>query len=262
MHLIRNLWLLLIPFLLLSVNGANQGAKAQLLPNEIVPSQIVANDLSSSEELAQQSPQASDELGNVSAIAEQVVGVLAAQQYEDVRSSLHPDLREAISAQDIQQQWQQLLEERGTFIRVVSSRPTWVFDGYIVLVTTAFEQGTTDLMVLFDDQQQIVGFDILESNDNIQAIAEEFVDALAAGNYALARRNFHPTLKAEVFPADLEREWQAAQAENGAFQQRLNAQVTPGINADVVQVNVAFENTTGNILVAFKAGRIAGFNFP
>jgi hypothetical protein len=185
-----------------------------------------------------------------------------AQQYEEVRSSLHPDLREAITAQDIQQQEQQLLERRGAFIRIVSNRPTWVFDGYIVLVTVAFEQGSEDLMVLFNDQQQIVGFDILQLNDNIQSIAEEFVDALAAGDYALARRNFHPTLKTQIFPADLEQEWQAVQAANGQFQQRFSSQVRPGTSADLVQVSVEFENVTGDVLVAFKGGRIAGFDFP
>ena len=250
---IRNLWLFFIPVLFLPVGSA----KAQFILSEIFPSEI-----SPSEELAQRSTQPSEEISRVSTIAEQVVSALAAQQYEEVRSSLSPDLREAITAQDIQQQWQQLLERRGSFIRIVSNRPTWVFDGYIVLVTVAFERGTEDLMVLFNDQQQIVGFDILQLNDNIQAIAEEFVDALAAGDYALARRNFHPTLKTQVFPADLEQEWQAVQAANGQFQQRLSSQVRPGINADVVQVSIEFENATGDILIAFKGGRIAGFDFP
>lgn len=245
---IRNLWFFLIPILFLPVGSA----KAQFILSEVFPS----------EELAQQSTQPSEEISTVSTVAEQVVSTLAAQQYEEVRSSLYPDLREAITAEDIQQQWQQLLERRGAFIRIVSVRPTWVFDGYIVLVTAAFEQGTEDLMVLFNDQQQIVGFDILQLNDNIQAIAEEFVDALAAGDYALARRNFHPTLKTQVFPADLEQEWQAVQAANGQFQQRLSSQVRPGTSADVVQVSVGFETATGDVLVAFKGGRIAGFDFP
>jgi len=245
---IRNLWFLLIPILFLPVGSA----KAQFVSSEVF----------SSEKLAQRSTQPSEEISTVSAISEQVVSALAAQQYEEVRSSLYPDLREAITAQDIQQQWQQLLERRGAFIRIVSNRPTWVFDGYIVLVTVAFEHGSEDLMVLFNDQQQIVGFDILQLNDNIQAIAEEFVDALAAGDYALARRNFHSTLKTQIFPADLEQEWQAAQAVNGQFQQRISSQVRPGTSTAVVQVSVEFENATGDILIAFKGGRIAGFDFP
>lgn len=245
---IRNLWLFFIPVLFLPMGSA----KAQFILSEVFPSK----------ELAQRSTQPSEEISTVSTVAEQVVSALTAQQYEEVRSSLHPDLGEAITAEDIQQQWQQLLERRGAFIRIVSNRPTWVFDGYIVLVTVAFEQGSEDLMVLFNDRQQIVGFDILQLNDNIQAIAEEFVDALAAGDYALSRRNFHASLKTELFPADLEQEWQAVQTANGQFQQRLSSQVRPGTSADLVQVSVEFENTTGDILVAFKGGRIAGFDFP
>lgn len=243
MVLTRNLWLLLILSLFLSVDYA----KAQLpLFNR----------------LAQQSTQSSGEQSNISAIAEQVVGALAAQRYDEVRANLRPDLQEAISAEDLQQQWQQLLEQRGAFVRVLRARPAQVFDGSIVLVTTAFEKGTEDLMVLFNDQQQIVGFDILELNDNLQAMAEEFVDALATGNYALARRNFNPRLKTEVFPADLEQEWQTAQSVNGQFQRRLDSQVRSGVSADVIQVNVEFANTTDSILVAFQSGKITGFDFP
>ncbi len=242
MVLKKNLWLLLILFLLLSTDAV----KAQL-PHF--------------NRLAQQSTQ-TEQPNSVSAIAQQVVGLLAAQRYEEVRSSLQPELREAISAEDIQQQWQQLLNRRGAFSRIVSVRPVRVFDGSLVLVTVAFEKGTDDLIVMFNDQQQIVGFDILQLNDNIQASAEEFVDALAAGNYALARRNFHSTLKSTIFPADLEREWQAAQAANGQFQKRLSSEVRPGIETEVVHVSVQFENGIGDVLVVFKQGRIAGFDFP
>jgi hypothetical protein len=241
MVLIRNLWLLLLLSLALPMDCA----KAQVLP-----------DL-----LAQQSTQTTEE-SNIGTIAERAVGLLATQQYEEVRSTLHPDLKEAITAEEIQQQWQQLLQQRGAFRRIVNTRPAQLFDGSLVLVTAAFERGSEDLIVLFNDQQQIVGFDILQLNDNIQEMAEAFVDALAAGDYALARRNFHSTLKTSVFPADLERDWQTAQVTNGQFQRRLSSEVTRGISTDVVQINVEFGNTTNNILVAFKSGRIAGFDFP
>ncbi|HEY9659089.1 MAG TPA: DUF3887 domain-containing protein [Allocoleopsis sp.] len=243
MTLKKNLWL--FPVMLLSV--AVNSAKAQLPPPQ----------------LAQQSTQTAGQSDNVSTIAQQVVSELAAQQYEQVRSSLHPDLRDAITAEDIQQQWQKLLEQRGTFKRIISARTAPTFDGAIVLVTVAFENGTDDLMVIFNNQQQIVGFDILQLNDaNIQAIAEAFIDALAAGDYALARSNFHASLKEKVLPTDLEREWQATQATNGQFQRRLTAQIRPGSSADVVEVRVEFANTTADILVAFKNGRIAGYSFP
>lgn len=246
MVLARNLWLLVILFLSVSVDCA----KAQwALPDQLA------------QQSTQSPPQAPTEPNNVSTIAQQVVGLLAAQRYEEVRASLYPELRDAISAAEIQQQWEQLLEIQGPFKRIVNVRPARVFDGAIVLVTASFEQGSEDLMVIFNDQQQIVGFDILQLNDNIQAIAEEFVDALATGDYALARRNFHASLKNEVFPADLEQEWQAAQAVNGQFQRRLSSQVRPGISTDVVQVSVEFANTTGDILVAFKSGKISGFDF-
>lgn len=245
---IRNLCLFLILVLFLPVGSA----KAQFMPSERFPN----------EKLAQRSTQPSGEQSDITAIAEQAIGALAAQQYEQVRANLHPDLQETISAEDLQQQWQKLLEQRGAFVRILRASPAQVFDGSIVLVTAVFEKGTEELMVLFNDQQQIVGFDILELNDNLQAMAEEFVDALATGDYALARRNFNPRLKTEVFPADLEREWQAAQSVNGQFQQRLSSQVRSGVSADVVQVNVEFANTTDNVLVAFQSGKIVGFNFP
>lgn len=243
MVLKRNLWLLLILFLSFSI----EDVKAQL-PHL--------------NRLAQQSTP-TQQPNSVDTTARQVVELLTEQQFEQVRSSLHPDLRDSITTEDIQEQWQQLLDQRGAFRRILSARTAPTFDGAIVLVTVAFENGTDDLMVIFNNQQQIVGFDILQLNDNnIQTTAEEFVDALAAGDYALARRNFHSSLKEEVLPTDLEREWQAAQAANGQFQRRVTAQLRSGSGAEVVQVSVEFANTTGDILVAFKNGRIAGFNFP
>lgn len=201
-------------------------------------------------------------LNTLSAIAEQAVESLASQQYEEVRLSLHPDLRALVSAADLQQQWQQLLAVQGAYRRIVNTRSTQIYDGSIVIVTAAFEQGSEDLLVIFNDQQQIVGFDILQLNDNIQAVSEEFVDALAAGEYALARRNFHVTLKTEVLPANLEQAWQSTQIKNGQFQQRLSSEVRTGIDVDLVQVSVQFENTTANILITLRGGRIVGFDFP
>lgn len=217
-------------------------------------------------QLTQQPGQPTQQSGQptttLSAIAEQAVKLLASQQYEEVRLSLHPDLRALVSAADLQQQWQQLLAVQGAYRRIVNTRSAQVYDGSIVIVTAAFEQGSEDLLVIFNDQQQIVGFDIVQLNDNIQAVSEEFVDALAAGDYALARRNFHPTLKTEVLPTNLEQAWQSTQIKNGWFQQRLSSEVRTGIDVDLVQVSVQFENTTANILITFRGSRIVGFDFP
>lgn len=194
--------------------------------------------------------------------SEQLVNHLAEGEYEAALEQLQPSVREAFTAETLQQQWEAYLEEAGTFVRIVNLRPTPTLDGYIVLVTAAFDKGTDDLIVQFNEERQIIGLDSIDRNVDIQEVAEKFVDDLVAGEYGVARAYFHPTLKAEIFPEDLEERWQALQQTTGEFQQRLDSEVIAGSDVDIVKVNIEFENVTDSLIVIFQNNRIAGVDFP
>lgn len=194
--------------------------------------------------------------------AEQLVTDLSQEDYEAAQQSLRSDLRDSVTSDLIQEQWQQVLDARGAFEEIIRSRPIATFNGYVVLVTTRFANGNDDLLVLFDNEKQIIGADLLSLQMDIQTAAEQFVDALAAGDYGRARIHFHPQLKAELSPQDLQQRWESLQRVTGAFQRRLESEVIPGGDMDVVTVNVEFADRTDSLVIIFQDNRIAGVDFP
>lgn len=196
--------------------------------------------------------------------AEAFIDAMVNQEYEQAIGYLHPSLQAAWTPEDVEQQWQTLLEANGEFRRFSNARPTVALDRYLVLLTLAFANTTTDLLITLNSDQEIVGVDLFQSEENIQARAEEFVDDLAAGDYAQARFHLHPTLKAELFPEDLQAKWEGLQNSTGAFQRRLDSQViNGGGDTNLVLVNIEFANQTDSLVVIFDGlGRITGVDFP
>jgi Protein of unknown function (DUF3887) len=100
---------------------------------------------------------------------------------------------------------------------------------------------------------------IVAQNPDLQATAEQFVDALAAGDIESARSLLNPLVKKDWSEAMMRQSWQDLIGVTGAFQERLSSQVED----QVVLVSVKFENTTNDIIVIFdESGQIIGFDFP
>ncbi|HEY9657524.1 MAG TPA: DUF3887 domain-containing protein [Allocoleopsis sp.] len=194
--------------------------------------------------------------------AEQFVTDLSKADYEAAQQSLRSDLRDSVTSDLIQEQWQQALDAKGSFEAIIDSRAVATVNGYVVLVTTRFANGNEDLLILFDQEKEMIGADLASVQLDIQATAEQFVDALAAGDYGRARVNFHPQLKAELSPQDLQQRWESLQTITGAFQRRLESEVIPGGDMDVVTVNVEFADRTDSLVIIFQDNRIAGVDFP
>ena len=197
--------------------------------------------------------------------AENVVDLLASKKFRQVRNALHPNLRINWPASKIEKIWRELLTETGSFIERDKSRVIKTVNGDLVFVSVEFENTTDELLVSFNQYQQIVGIDFPKV-ETIEQIAEKVVDALAKRDFASARGYLHPFLKTEIFPQQVEDKWEKLLLETGSFRKRLKTQTRNSSsvdNMDVVLVTVNFEKVTDNLIVIFDNDkRIIGIDFP
>ena len=99
-------------------------------------------------------------------IAEIVVNSVAANDFPKARGYLHPFLKTDIFPQQVEQKWQNLLQQTGPFTKIVDVevRPGSTVDQVdVVLVTIEFEKVTDDMLVIFDDARRIVNIDFPET---------------------------------------------------------------------------------------------------
>jgi ribosomal protein L17 len=98
-------------------------------------------------------------------IAEKFVDDLASQDFAGARSYLHPFLKEEMFPAQIQQKWEQFLEQTGQFRRIVKTQARTVSDVdniNLVLVTVEFANVTDDLIVAFDRDKKIINVDVID----------------------------------------------------------------------------------------------------
>lgn len=169
---------------------------------------------------------------------------LVAGNFSQTREYLSPSIREYISAADIQQQWQRILDTKGAFVKYSKIRPMNVFsNNYTVLVTANFENSIPDFVVTLDPNLQITAVDFLLIGNN-QASAEEFVGALANSQYGVARSYLTPDLKKKLLPETLEQRWQEIIETTGPFESLANSRVVENSGSDIVIVELDFERET------------------
>lgn len=100
---------------------------------------------------------------------------------------------------------------------------------------------------------------LVAQNADTQAIAEMFVDALAAGDIEGAREFVNPLVKKDWSESAMRQDWQDVLAMAGAFQNRLSSRV----ENEVVIITAQFENKTSDIFVIFdESGQVTGFDIP
>ncbi len=187
---------------------------------------------------------------------------LIAGEYEAAREYLSPNIKEYFSVEDIEKQWQRVLKNYGAFEQYKKIRSTEIFDTYYVLMTANFENLIADFTVTLDSEQKIVTVDSLLIT-NIQANAEEFVDALSSSKYGVARGYLTPELKESLLPEDLEQRWQEIVATAGPFKYRTSSRVVESSSSDALLVNLEFAKENRSFMIVFNTlGEIVGGDFP
>ena len=203
-----------------------------------------------------------ERLKKVEAVTKKMFDYLNAGQYEQAISYFSPSMKNYFSAQELELEWQKILKNMGAFVEYKKIRSTQVFDTYTVLVSVRFENIITDFVMTLDSNQQITAVDFLWLG-NIQENAEEFIDALANGQYALARGYLDPKTKQTLLPEEIEQEWQEIVEEAGPFKRRSDSKVIESSRSDVVLVNLEFERENRSLMIIFNPlMQIVGVDFP
>lgn len=104
-------------------------------------------------------PPANDTAVPIQTKAEQFIDLLFAHRYSEALLYVHPTLREDLTKDDnIVNDVQEFQELAGGFKQRLDSRT----DSNLVLVNAEFEALTDTIVVIFDEQGQITGFDFPE----------------------------------------------------------------------------------------------------
>ncbi len=203
-----------------------------------------------------------ERLTKVEAVTKKMFDSLNAGKYDQAINYFSPSMKNYFSAQELELEWQKVLKNMGAFVEYKKIRSTQVFDTYTVLVSARFESIITDFVVTLDSNQQITAVDFLWLG-NIQENAEEFIDAIANGQYGLARGYLDPKTKQTLLPEEIEQEWQEIIEEAGSFKRRSDSKVIESSRSDVVLIDLEFARENRTIMIIFNPlMQIVGVDFP
>ncbi|NJL82693.1 MAG: DUF3887 domain-containing protein [Chloroflexaceae bacterium] len=202
---------------------------------------------------------------NLAPKARAVVESLAAENYPQVLSNLHPELRSQWTPEAMAEIWQELTAETGKVVEIVDTEVIDTINADLAIVAVKFANTTDRIIISFNKQQQIIGID-LPRVETVEQVAANFVAALAANNFARARSYLHPKLKTELFPQQVERKWQELLARTGPLQRQLGITVRTGSDlnrVDLALVTLEFEKITDDVIIIVDRDRkIVGVDFP
>ncbi|MDJ0745714.1 MAG: DUF3887 domain-containing protein [Xenococcaceae cyanobacterium MO_167.B27] len=205
----------------------------------------------------------SNQLIKAQEVTQEFFDSLIEEKFDKAREYLSPNLKNYVSATDIQQQWRKILDNMGAFVKYRRIRALEFSRTNTVVMTANFENIISDFVVTLDDNHQITAVDFLWIG-NIQTNAEEFVDALSNGQYGVARGYLAPDLKTTILPKTIEQRWLEILETTGPLKQRSNSQVIKNSSGyDVVLVNLEFEQENRSFMILFNTfSEIVGVDFP
>ena len=213
-------------------------------------------------QVSQSNDAKSNQLIKAKAVTQRFFDYLIAGQFEQARKYLSPSIKEYFSTSDLEQAWQKILDNNGAFSQYRRIRPTSVLDTYTVLMTANFANRIADFVVTLDSNQQITAVDFLWIG-NIQDNAEEFVDALSSGKYAVARGYLSPDLKETTLPETIKQEWLEILETTGPFKGRSDSKLVESSSSNVVLVDLEFERENRSFMIIFNPlSEIVGVDFP
>jgi hypothetical protein len=239
----------LVPLVLLSLPFTHMSLPTQ------------AQTVSLSVELAQANKQNNSQV--LEDKATKMLQLFFAQDFDAVRKMIAPELKEEISPQLLKKEWFSAISNYGSFQKLVKSEVVETPNSNLVIVTIEFQNETNQWMVIFDNNQQIIGTDF-PTTQTIENIAIEVFTSLALGKFDNARSYLHPFLKQDIFPQQVESQWKKLQEQNGDFKQIIGTETRRGSsldNTDLVFVTIKFANKTQDSLIMFDNNkRIIGID--
>ncbi len=199
---------------------------------------------------------------NAEVVTKNFLTLLSQQKFEQATQYISPSLKDYSSTAQLKQLWQKLLTITGPFVEITGIDSSELFGTYMVIATVKFQGSTENLIFKLDQTQKITEADFSWLG-NIQTSAEKFVNALAKGDYVIARSYLPPQLKGKFLPATIKQRWEALIAKVGPFKQVKSSSVLKSSSYDIVQLNLEFEKYSGKFYVFFDPlGQIVGVDSP
>lgn len=190
--------------------------------------------------------------------AEKFVGLLGQGDYSRALKLLSADLQAYWTPESLKTIWQRdLTQEAGNYQRILRSSVIDVINADIVRVSVQFQRRTEDILLTFNKQQALVAAS-WSSGQSIDAVVTDFIKALAQKDYGKARGYLSPLLKTEIFPTQIQEDWEKLLQTNGAFQKLSNIDIKPAGQLgtpDVVIVTVQFAKRSQDFFLFFDSTR-------
>lgn len=200
----------------------------------------------------------------IEAKGKQILDLFFAEKFESLYKLLTPQLRQEISQEILKKLWTNTNNKNGTFKTIKDSKVIITAGSDLAIFTLEFEKITEDWMIIFNDQEEVIGVDIPTAQD-IDDIAKNFINDLEKGNYTNARLHLHPFLKERIFGEQLKDKWNSFKNDRGDLKEIKNTTVrrgTKGDDTDVVFINLEFAQGDEQILVIFNDSKsIIGVDF-
>ena len=206
----------------------------------------------------------SEREAQVERTANRFIDALSRGDYQQARGMLSPGLANELSESELADRWGAATDIVGSFIGRGRSRYSWAANTDFVAMELLFENTSDTILVIFDSDRRISGVDfptLREAESKI--VAEKFIDALSEGRFLDARKDFHPALKTELFPDEIQEKWDSLQIQTGTFRRRVNTSKRSSESYDIIDISLEFENFTESMLVFVNQNnQILGINFP
>lgn len=201
--------------------------------------------------VAQLLDSASPQARNAEVIVGNFLTLMAQQKFEQAKQYISPSIANYSSTAQLQQLWQKLIRVNGPLVRINSINATELLGTYTVIATVDFQNITQDLPFTLDQNQKITEVNFLWLG-NVKTDAEQFVNALAKGDYAVARTYLAPDLKAKFLPETMKQRWENLISKAGPFKQLKGSSVIQNPDYTAVQLDVEFQNYSGKFFVFFN----------
>ena len=198
-----------------------------------------------------------DNSAQIQAKAEKLLDDFFNQDFQSVLDSVGEKLKPELSLERVRQTWIVTNSENGSFNGRGESKVINTPGSDLVVITLEFDNVTEKWIVIFNDEQEIIGIDF-PTSQSIETIARDLVYSLASGDFSQARSYLHPFLKQDIFPQQVQSAWKELVAEKGNFEKIMSTSVRRGSsidNSDIVVIDLEFGKSDAEMLVIFDSSK-------
>jgi hypothetical protein len=194
-------------------------------------------------------------------LARQVMDEMADGKMESVCKRFSPELKDALTPDELEFAWNHLLQRSGLFQKQISQSMHAAHGLAIYVAKSQFENSKVELRLMFDDSNKITRISIDQVSDLSPATMEEtartVANLLREKNFDDVVARFDDDYKSDMGPYTLDMSWSHVISHLGEFKKVQMATKDPEL--DVVDVSCEFENGNATVRVSFDPyGKISG----